>query len=309
MARTRIERMILVTGGSGFIGRHLAKELSHSGEDMAVVTRTSNPRMNSERIEVIEIDLSKSDELRELPRDVDTIFHLAACTVQSNDASALRNCVLGNITVTRNLLEFARKVGAKRFINSSTVSVYGTPPEYVPIDERHPTSPTTPYGRTKLASERLCTAYEREFGMSTITLRYSSVYGKGQDRNSVLPIFIDAVIRNRPPVIFGRGECSQDFVYIMDVVRANILAQRSGVTGVLNIASGQETTIYELAKTVIELFEKEMKPLVQPSRPERGYRQVFDILKAKRELGFRPEYDVRRGLKDYKMALDKEGFN
>ena len=297
--------MILITGGTGFIGTYLVNELTKLENETLLVTTVSKSEADFGNIKVLKLDVTKKDDFKKLPDDVDTVFHVAAFVSPSDDVKWLERFFSINANGTYNLLEFARKKNIGRFIYSSTVNVCKIPPDYLPIDEKHPTYPLSFYGMSKLFGEMLCTKYQEEYGLSCISLRYSPVYGKGQKPLSVLPIFVNNVINNKPPIVFGTGEYSQDFIYVKDVVKANILAYHSKKTGIYNIASGRKTDIITLAKTTIDAFDKKLEPIIDSSKLEIPFSLYYDISKAKKELGFEPQYDLKSGLLEYKRLLLK----
>lgn len=224
-----------------------------------------------------------------------------ASFIPSKDSQQdFEKCIKVNVMGTLNLLEFAFKKNVTSFVYSSSASVYGSWGK-LPVDESTPPQPKSFYGISKLMSEILCKKYSEDFGLNCACLRYSSVYGHIQRKDSVLPIFINQAIKNKKMTIHGRGARSQDFVYVKDVVRANVLAAQKNACGIFDIGSNQETTMTQLAKMIKKIFKSKSK-IVFDTSIEEGPRFYLDISKAQKELSFSPRYSLEDGLKDYKKV-------
>lgn len=292
--------MILLTGGTGFVGSHVLKNLQRIEKDRDIVVGTrSKIQPTKDNCKIFQVDINKEHEVNRLPKDIDTIIHVAAFIPlnDTKDGFCFSNSV--NTLGTYNLLEFATKNEVESFVYSSTVSVYKDPPKRLPITENHIKSPGSFYGISKYAAELLCDKYRNDVGLKTISLRYSSVYGNGQKRNSVLPSFLFKVLKDENPIIHGTGEYSQDFIYVKDVVKANILAMNSHKGGNYNIASGFSTKLIELAELIIDISGKNLKPVIDSSVSNTEHLYEYDISKAKKELKFYPDFDIKKGLEDY----------
>jgi len=204
-----------------------------------------------------------------------------------------------NTNGTLNVLVAARDCGVKKVVFASSSSVYGDTPELPKREEMTP-NPLSPYAVTKLVGEYYCKVFEEVYGLKTVSLRYFNVYGPRQDPHSdyaaVVPKFVKSVSENKPPVIFGDGEQTRDFTFVKDVVRANLLAAKSGATGVFNIASGRRVSINELAEKIIKIQGKELEPVHSEPREGDVKHSLGDISRAQRGFGFEPRYSLEEGL-------------
>ena len=307
MIRMSGHTMFMVTGGCGFIGSHLTRELAKLGE-VTILDNLSTGRtwriqdlLDRGRVQLIRGDLLDQDLLAEICRGMDRIFHLAADVSVGRSLSHPRKVHETNATGTLGLLEAARNAGVGGFIFASSAAVYGDGP-FNPKQETTPPEPITPYGASKLAGEYYCEAYRRSYGLRTVSLRYFNVYGPGQDPRgdyaAVIPRFIMEVLRRRPPVIFGDGTQVRDFVAVRDVVRANILAMQRDATGVFNIGSGDGTTVLDLARAVMGIGGLSRDPVFEKPRPGDIRVSVADISRARDVMGFRPKVHLADGLQE-----------
>lgn len=302
--------MILLTGASGFIGSHLAHALVAQRKKLILVSRKGkfDPALLKikNQVTALKLDITKKADLKKLPGPIEAVFHTAIHPSQKPETDFdLRQCIETNAFGTLNLLEFCQKSGIERFIYSSSIGVYGNKIS-PPIDESYPVMPKTAYGFGKYLGEMYCKEFHQKYGIRHFILRYSSVYGYNQMPDTVLPIFIRLVRSNRDIVIFGQGKKVQDFVYIKDVVKANLLALKSKHPGDYLIGSGIGTSMFTLAKTVSKVFGKGKKARIVRNRelPEDSAQIWLNVSKAKRCLGYTPNFDLERGLKDYKSILD-----
>ena len=300
---------VVVTGGAGFIGFHLAEELSKRGYEVIILDDLSTGRtenithlINSitQRTEFVQGSITDIPLLQELFQGIDYIFHQAA--IPSVPRSVANPVVSheANITGTLNVLLAARDNGMKKVIYASSSSVYGDTPT-LPKREDMPPNPQSPYAVTKLAGEYYCQVFHQVYGLPTVCLRYFNVYGPRQDPSSqyaaVIPKFIQRVLDDKPPMIFGDGEQTRDFTFIGDVVEANILASESDATGIFNIGRGERVSINQLAKLVIGLAGNSVKPIHEEPRPGDVRHSLADISRA-REFGYNPKYNLEQGLKE-----------
>lgn len=293
---------ILITGGCGFIGSNLAEELSKE-HDVVILDDLSTGRIeNIEDIDVEFIDGSVTDLeiLKNICRDVDFIFHLAAISsVQRSIEDPLRTNKV-NIIGTLNILIAARDSNVKKVICASSSSIYGNTPHF-PLKENMKPDPRSPYAVTKLTGEYYCNIFNEMYGLETVSLRYFNVYGPKQDPSSdyaaVIPKFITRLFNNKPPIIYGDGEQTRDFVYVQDVVQANILAMETDASGVLNIASGKQITINGLADIIMGITGKHFD-CIHDSPVEGDVRHSIGDASKMIEFGFVPEYSMEDGLKN-----------
>ncbi len=301
----------LVTGGAGFIGSNLVDALVDRGDSVTVIDNLSTgKRANLDGAlqrgaTLQEIDLRDSAAVaavfaRAQPR---IVFHLAAqidvrLSVEDPAADAQAN-VLGTIAV----LEAARSRGCRRVVNTSTGGgLYGDA-ELLPTPEDYPIRPLAPYGQAKYAAEGYCGLYTRLHGLSTISLRYGNVYGPRQDVHGeagVVAIFCGALVEDRAPTVFGDGRQTRDWVEVSDVVRANLLAAESELTGPVNIGHGRETSVLELLQGLDDVAPAGRQlpaPQFDPERPGEVRRSCLDVAHARRALSWEARVPLRDGLR------------
>jgi UDP-glucose 4-epimerase len=297
----------LVTGGAGFIGSHLARELANLG-DVAILDDLSSggtgriqDLLDRKRVQLIRGSVLHRNLLLDACRGVDCVFHLAAIASVSRSMERPLEVHEVNATGTLSVLSAARDAGVRKLVFSSTSAVYGDNP-VSPKAEETPPEPLSPYAASKLAGEHYCEVYRRSLGLPTASLRLFNVYGPAQDPRgeyaAVVPRFIVNVLRRRPPVIFGDGNQVRDFISVKDVVRANILAMQRDAVGVFNIGSGDGTTILHLARAVMEIGGLSREPVFEKPRPGDIRESVSDISRARDVLGFRPRVHLADGLRE-----------
>ena len=295
--------MIIITGASGFIGKHLARQLLEKKKELLLCYHYHDISRLFPRAKALKIDLTKKNELRRLPaKGIEAVVHLAACIPQSVSCDSIENfdaCMQGNLVSTVNVLEYCRLHSVKRLVYTSTVSVYG--PTSQPPKEESACYPQVFYGWSKLAAEMLCEKYRRDFGIGCFSLRLGSVYGAGQHPNWVISKFIHSARHGKPVTVWGEGERRIDFVYVRDVVSAILCALASFKPGVYNIGSGKPVRIKELARVAVEIFSEGGASLFfDKGKSEDAVPAWLDISKAKKLLGYLPAYSLRKGLKDYR---------
>jgi len=288
----------LVTGGAGFIGSHLVRALINEGNEVVVVDKEGR---FSDDYEFIYADISKEDynlKISKALQGVDTVFHLAAkARVQPSIEHPIEFNET-NVTGTLTLLELCREAGVKRFVFSSSSSVYGDTTEF-PTPETAPTGPMSPYGLQKLIGEQYCQLYAQIHNIETVSLRYFNVYGEDAPTTGAYCLVIGSFIRlkseGKPLTIYGKGDQSRDFTYVQDVVQANILASKSDKVGkgeVINIGNGDNRSIQQIADVFggpFDYLPKRLEPL----------QTLADNSKAKELLGWSPTGDVEEWLKEY----------
>ena len=300
----------LVTGGAGFLGSHLAEALLKRRCEVTILDNLSTGFMenishllnSNNEVCFIQGDIRDFKVCLKAVEGIDVIFHEAA---QINPVLAVEDPFFDfevNARGTLNLLEAARINHVQKF-NFASTNVYGDP-KYLPIDENHPMDLLSPYAASKLSGEAYCMVYNRTFGIGTVRLRYTNLYGPRQrstkSESGVVTIFIECVMNGKQPIIFGDGEKTRDFVYVSDVVKANILAAESEVCGgeVFNIGSEKETSINALAELLLRVCgNKGLTPIHGPPRKADFQRCRVDTTKARNFFGFRPEVQLEEGLK------------
>jgi UDP-glucose 4-epimerase len=277
---------ILVTGGAGFIGRHLVEQLARSNASQIVVLdnlhRARIPAPFSAGIEFREGDIRDRTAVENAMEGCEIVFHLAA---QSNVMGAIADAdyaFSSNVTGTHHVLQAALKTRVKRLVFTSSREVYGDP-KRVPVRESSPLRPKNAYGVSKAAGEAYCGLAARE-GLDTVILRLANVYGPG-DSDRVIPLFADAAAAGEPLTVFGEVKIL-DFVWIGTVVDA-LMRAGSGrsIRGPVNVGSGKGVTIAELARRVVELSNSSSSVRIVPEREQEVGRFVADITRAKRLLG------------------------
>lgn len=299
-------KKILITGGAGFIGSNLAEELAVDNE-VVILDDLSSGRMENikellekHNVRFIKGSITDLDLLQRSFIDVDYVFHQAAIpgVPASIDDPFTSNSV--NVNGTLNVLIAARDNEVKKVVYASSCAVYGDA-AVTPIDETVPPAPKSPYAVTKLSGEHYCNVFNEVYSLPAVSLRYFNVYGPRQNPSSeyaaVIPKFITKALAEEPLVIYGDGLQTRDFVFVRDVVKANIMAAESRETGVFNIGSGVEATINELASAVVKLCGNNLEVVhVEPRTGDIMHSQA-SVERAKR-IGFVPEYGLEEGLKE-----------
>jgi len=311
----------LVTGGAGFIGSNLVDALVDRGDQVAVIDNLSTgKRANLAQALRRGAGLYKTD-IRDASAVADVfaavrpeaVFHLGAqidvrYSVVQPDGDAASN-VIGTI----NVLEAARQEGTARIVNSSTGGgLYGNA-DVLPTPEEHPIRPLAPYGQSKLAAEGYCELYTRLHGLSIVSLRYGNVYGPRQDVHGeagVVAIFCGHLIEGRRPTLFGDGRQTRDWVDVSDVVRANLAASHTAITGPVNIGHGRETSVLDLLAALRDVGGEDAKslgdPEFAPERPGEVRRSCLDVTRAKQEFGWKAEVELREGLRRILTGLRQD---
>ena len=293
---------ILVTGGAGFIGSHTTDALVAAGHSVAVLDNLSAGKREqvNQAARFYQIDLREAEQVKEVvaKEKPEAIFHLAAqMDVRRSVADPVYDAQV-NLVGMLNLMEAGRVNGLRRVVFSSTGgAIYGTQEAY-PCDEDNPTRPISPYGVAKLATERYLFFYKVEYGIDYLAVRYANVYGPRQDPHGeagVVAIFCGRMLEGKPVTIFGAGEQTRDYVFVADVVQANVAALDSAVTGAVNIGTGVETSVNRLFKELAG-SSYELKPVYAPSRPGEQQRSVISPARAARELNWHPKVTLADGL-------------
>jgi UDP-glucose 4-epimerase len=295
----------VVTGGAGFIGSHIVEAIAGSHEVVVIDNYSSGKQENlstfSDNIDQIKGSITDLPLLRDACSGADGIFHLAAIASVARSVDDPVATHETNLTGTLNVLLAARDCGVKKVVFSSSSAVYGDEPTLPKRESMHPV-PLSPYAVSKLSGEYYGKVFFDLFGVKTVSLRYFNVYGPRQDPLSeyaaVIPKFITRLLNNQAPLIFGDGKQTRDFVYVKDVVRANILAMQSTGTGTFNIGSGESMDLNTLARTLAEILEVTIKPVHEKPRSGDIRDSVSDITAAKKSLGYRTHFSLTKGLEE-----------
>ncbi len=299
--------LYLVTGGAGFIGSHIVEELVRRGEQVRVLDNLSTGRRENiapfvEQIELLVGDLCEIGVVRRAVEGVDYVLHQGALpSVPRSVANPIASNA-ANVVGTLNLLVAARDAGVKRVVYASSSSVYGDTPELPKVETMKP-APRSPYAVSKLAAEHYCRVFTQVYGLETVSLRYFNVFGPRQDPHSqyaaVIPIFINALLKGRAPVIYGDGRQSRDFTYVANNVAANLLACTApGAAGqVFNIACGKRYDLLQLLELLRKYTGVEIAPLHDAPRPGDVRHSLADISRAAEVLGYHPVVGFEEGLR------------
>ncbi len=301
---------ILITGGAGFIGSHLCgKYVQDKHTVICLDNFLSGNILNIRHLldynnfKLVRGDIRDKNILKEIMRDVDAVFHMAAQV--HVDRSYIEPELTYDINVmgTHNILELARLHDIKKVIYASSSEVYGTA-QSNPMYENHPLDAPHPYGASKTAADRMCYAYAQTFGMDIRIVRTFNIYGprqKDYGYGGVISLFAKRVLNNQPPIIYGNGLQTRDYTYIDDIVRAYdlILNHKGKIDAPVNIGSGRETTILSLANLIIKTCKSKVQPVHMVARPGEVLRLIADNSRAKEILGWSPETSFVTGLKKY----------
>jgi UDP-glucose 4-epimerase len=300
-------RTFLVTGGAGFIGSHIAEALVQRGDKVRVLDNLVTGHLSNldgfrDRIEFIEGDVADAQIVAAAVVGVDCVFHHAALASvpwsveRPLDTNAA--CVTGTVTV----LDAARRAGVRRVVYAASSSAYGDQPTPIKRETDLP-SPISPYGAAKLAAEYYCQAFTATYGFETVALRYFNVFGPRQDPASpysaVIPLFITAMLAGRQPVVYGDGRQSRDFIFVADVVQANLLAADAphAAGRMVNIAGGRGTDLLTLIDLLNRLLGTNVQPKHDAPRPGDVRESLADISLARKLLGYDPQISFEEGLR------------
>lgn len=295
-------KKVAVTGGLGFIGSHLVEELSRENQVLIIDNEFSGHVENIEHLPLDNISLDLGDinqvDLISIFEGVDYVFHHAALASVPLSVENPLQCNEVNVTGTLKVLDAARRTGVKKVVMASSSAVYGD--NYnLPLSEKEPLNPKSPYAVSKAAGELYCQVFSEVYGLPTVALRYFNVFGPRQDPNSqyaaVIPKFIESILIGKQPVIYGDGEQTRDFIYVKEVVEANLKSAESDITGVFNIANGNSLSINKLFEMISQIMGEDLTPQYEDARPgEIKHSQAnVDLSKS---LGFRPKSNFKDNL-------------
>jgi UDP-glucose 4-epimerase len=296
----------LITGGAGFIGSHIAQRLVETGHEVVVLDNFFTGRRENlagiDGVKVIEGDVRDAKTVQTNAAGCHVIFHEAAIVSVPLSVERPQESHDVNIQGTINVLQAARKAGTKRVVFASSAAIYGEEPTLPKVESMRP-EPISPYGVEKITSEYYLSTWSKLFGVETVALRYFNVFGPRQDPSSpysgVISIFVDRILAGKPITFFGDGTQCRDFVFVANVVDANILAAtKDGVSGrAFNVACGDRTTLLELATLIERAAGKTVERAFAPPRAGDIKDSVADIGRARAELGYAPKVGVEDGLR------------
>ncbi|MEM2954949.1 MAG: NAD-dependent epimerase/dehydratase family protein [Candidatus Nanoarchaeia archaeon] len=297
----------LVTGGAGFIGSNLARELVKRKNEVIVFDNFSTGKIENLRdilnkIKIIKGDIRNLDTLKKATRGVDYVIHLAAIASVKKSIEEPIQTNRVNIDGTLNVLKSAKEAKVKKVIFASSCAVYGNLNNKKANEKIRP-KPISPYGKAKLKGETFCKKFSKQ-GLKTVILRFFNVFGPNQDPkgeySAVIPKFINLSLIGKDPVIYGDGKQSRDFIFVKDVIKSIILACKSNFEKgeVFNIGSGKSFNLLELIAFLKKLLKKEIYPIFKKERKGDIKNSYSDISKAKKYLRFYPSYSFEKGLKE-----------
>lgn len=305
------DRRVAITGGAGFIGSNIADELSARNEIIIIDDLSSGrpgniahlrrlPNVTFRQGSILDLDL-----IQDAVRGVDYVFHLAALASVPQSVEDPVPTDRVNTLGTLNVLIAARDSGVKKVVFSSSCAVYGDTAT-LPVREDMPPQPLSPYAVTKAAGEHYCSVFGHVYGLPAVALRYFNVYGPRQNPRSqyaaVVPRFISRALEGAPLTIFGDGQQTRDFVYVRDVVAANIAAAESDASGVFNVGSGRHTSVLELAGLIQKLTGMQTTVVHQPAPPGEVRHSYGDISRAAR-FGYNPRHGIEEGIRETIAAI------
>ena len=297
----------LVTGGAGFIGSNLVDTLISRGDEVTVVDDISTGRRENlagaleAGATLVEADIRDAAALADLFAGArpEVVFHLAAQIDVRRSTSDPAFDARVNVEGTINVLKAALEAGSRRVVNTSSGGALYGEGRTLPAPESHEVAPEAPYGQSKFAAEGYCDLFARLHGLSTVSLRYGNVYGPRQDplgEAGVIAIFCGRLLEGTRPTVFGDGRQTRDYVYVDDVVEANLLAAGSTAGGAFNIGLGVETSVLDLVEALAPHASADWEPEFQPERPGEVRHIALDSARAEEELGWRPQVALGEGL-------------
>jgi UDP-glucose 4-epimerase len=292
----------VITGGAGFIGSHIAEYLSKEGHEVIVLDnlRTGfESNLKGLNVKFEKGDIRDKKLVENLVNNATAVFNLAALVSVPESLLQIQECIEINSIGTINILEAARENKGCKVVLSSSAANYGNNPVLPKVESMTP-EPMTPYAITKLDGEFYLKMYQEQWNIPTTSLRYFNVFGPRQNPQSAyaaaVPIFINKALQNEPITIYGDGSQTRDFIYVKDVVQANILASKKG-NEVYNVALGHSTSILKLATKIIEITNSKSKIKFLEERPGDIKHSIANPAKFN-QLGFQPKYTIEKALEE-----------
>lgn len=296
---------ILITGGAGFIGSHLAEALVIKGYDVIIIDDLSRGKCENlkgihDEIEFMRGNITNFELIQDLVKRSDVVFHLAALSRVIPSIENPELCFKSNIEGTEIIARLCARFG-KKMIFSSSREIYGTA-IYIPVDEKHPLKPENPYGTSKLAGEKIIESYSKCYNLKYVILRLANVFGN-RDFDRVIPIFIKNSLNNKDSIIYG-GKQILDFIYINDVIEGFLKAIGTDENLIVNIGSGRGTTLIELASIINDISKNEGKLIFKDKRTGEVESFIANINKSSEVLDWKPKVLLEDGLK--RLILDHQ---
>ena len=302
-------KTILITGGAGFIGSHLCEKYCQEGHTVICLDNFMNGNLanvrqllNQRNFKLIDGDIRDLDLLEKIMPGVNVVFHLAAQIHVDRSMVEPGLTYEVNVLGTQNILEASRRYDIEKVIYASTSEVYG-PAEYVPMDENHPLKAPHIYGASKIAADRMCYAYIQTYAMNVYILRSFNTFGprqKDTGYGGAISMFLKRVLSGMPPIIYGDGHQTRDYIYIDDIVRAydSVFSYEKPIAGPINFGTGREVRIVDLANMIVDLCDgkSDVRPVHVETRPGEVQRLVADTTMAKNLLKWEPQYSLEDGL-------------
>ncbi|MGI9428453.1 MAG: SDR family oxidoreductase [Bythopirellula sp.] len=309
-------RKFLVTGGAGFIGSHIATALIERGDEVVVLDNFQSGRRENlahlgDQVQLLEASVTDLKQVETAVRGVEVVYHQAALASvpmsidKPLDANAV--CVTGTV----NVLDAARRAGVRRVVFAASSSAYGNEPTPIKCETDLP-AVLSPYAAAKLAGEAYCQAFAATYGLETVALRYFNVFGPRQDPQSeysaVIPIFVSKMVQGERPIVFGDGGQSRDFVYIDNVVQANLAAADAtrAVGRTINVGCGRQFNLLQLIQAINKVLETDIQPVFEKPRAGDVRESLADISLACDVLDYEPQIDFDEGLRrsiEYYLSL------
>ena len=300
---------VLITGGAGLIGSHIADLLVRDGDPEIIILdnfvrgRRENLAwaMGHGRVQIVDGDIRDTALLRDVMQGVDLVFHQAALRI-TQCAEEPRVALQVMADGTFNVLEAAVAAKVQKIVAASSASVYGMADEFPTTEAHHPYNNRTLYGAAKAFNEGLLRSFNEMYGLKYAALRYFNVYGPRMDIHGVytevLIRWMERITANKPPLILGDGAQTMDFIYVEDIARANVLAAKANVTDeVFNVASGVETSLNDLARSLLRVMNSDLKPEYGPARKVNPVsRRLADVSRARQKIGFQSQVSLQDGL-------------
>jgi UDP-glucose 4-epimerase len=295
----------LVTGGAGFIGSNLSRQLLLEGHEVKVLDNLLTGRQENLQdlpLEFIEGDICDDDMVDRAVKECEVVYHLAASVGNKRSIDQPIADSRTNVLGTLGVLEACRRHDVRKIVFSSSAGIFGEL-KTLPIDESHPCEPDSPYGAGKLCGEKQCLVYAKLYDLEAVALRYFNVYGPNQRFDAygnVIPIFVFRLLKGEPITIFGDGEQTRDFVHVNDVVQANIRSSMtSRLSGAFNIGSGERVSINRLVDMIGRAIGTAAPASHGPSRAGDVRDSLADITAARNAFGFTPSVNLEEGLLEY----------